>query len=74
MTPETDLDDPADEDDNGECKSVDGVEVCEKEAGGVDEGMNKADEWEETGIEDEPAAGLVSQEVTRLEAGAKGKA
>ena len=74
MTPETDLNDPADKEDNGECESVDGVEVCKKEAYGVDEDMNKADKWEESGVEDEPAAGLVSREVTRHEAGTKGKA
>ena len=73
VTPETDLDDPADEDGNGEYESVDRVKVSEKEAYGVDEGVNKADEWEESGIEDEPAAGLVSRQVTRLEAGAQGK-
>ena len=73
MTPETDLDDPADEDDNGERESVDGVEVCKKEACCIDEGVNKAEEGEESGIEYEPAAGIVSREVTRLEAGAKGK-
>ena len=73
VAPETDLDDPADEDENGECESVDGVEVCKKEACSVDEGVNKADEREESGIEYEPAAGLVSREETRLEAGANGK-
>ena len=73
VTPETDLDDPADEDDNGEYESVDGVEVCKEEAYGVDKGVDKADEREETGIEDEPAAGLVSREVSRLEAGARQK-
>lgn len=73
VTPETDLYDPADEDDNGEYESVNRVEVCEKEACGIDEGVNKAEEWEESGIEDEPAAGLVSRKVTRLEVRIKGK-
>ena len=73
VTPETGLDDPADEDYNGDCESVDGVEVCQKKACGVDEGVNKADEWEESGIEDEPAAGLVNREVTRFQAEARGK-
>ena len=72
VTPETDLDYPADEDDNGEYESVDGVEVRKKEACGVEESVNKAEEREKTGVEGEPSAGLVSREVTRLEAGAKG--
>ena len=74
MTPETDLDDPADEKDNGECESADGVEVCKKEAYGVNDGVNKADKWEESGVENEPAVELVSREVTRHGAATKGKA
>ena len=62
MTPETDLDYPADEDDDGEGESVDGVELCEEEACGVDDGVDQADEREESGVEDEPAAGVVSRE------------
>ena len=73
VTPETDLYDPANEDENGEYESVDRVEVCEEEACGIDEGVDKAEEWEESGVEDEPAVGLVSRKVRRVEVGVKGK-
>lgn len=62
MTPEGNLDDPADGKEDGECESIDRVELCEEEIDRIDGGVNEAEEWETTGVEEKPAVQSVSRE------------
>lgn len=55
MAPEGNLDNPADEEEERNRKSADGIELRKEEEGNVDRGMNAAEERKKSGVEDEPA-------------------
>ena len=62
MTPEGNLDDPADEKKYWKGESADGVELCEEKEDGINSRVSEAKKREESGVEEKPAAQFVSRE------------